>query len=176
MILTNTPVRDEIAAKKTKQPTENASAALKSRRSLFGRGVKEHKPGQAKKTVESSSDSDSDGSLQLDDESDISETDDIEIMEGDFVIVKVAGKSRIVNYIARVDVVGGKYLEGVFLQKLQSLVGSKEAVFVPDMEDEATFDKADIVHKLPQPKTAGRSTRCQGQLVFPCDLSKWQLK
>ena len=29
-----------------------------------------------------------------------------EIIEGDFVIVKVAGKSRVVHYIARIDVVG----------------------------------------------------------------------
>lgn len=44
--------------------------------------------------------------------------DDAEIYEGDFVIVKVSGKSQVVNYIACVDVVDGDIFEGVFLKKV----------------------------------------------------------
>ena len=54
--------------------------------------------------------SDSDGDIDL----------DSPIIEGDFVVVKCAGKSRTVNYIARVDTLNGEdfEFEGVFLQKV----------------------------------------------------------
>ena len=40
---------------------------------------------------------------------------DKELMEGDFVVVKVAGKSRVLNFIARVDVFDD--LEGCFFAR-----------------------------------------------------------
>ena len=90
---------------------------------------------------------------------------------------KVAGNSRIVNYITRVDVIDGKEYEGIFLQKVPSRVDSdKEATFVPNTDHEACFTQDDIVHKLPQPRSAGGSLRRSGHLVFKCDLDKWHLK
>ena len=41
-----------------------------------------------------------------------------EIIEGHFVIVKVAGKSRVVHFIARIDVLGKYEYEGIFLHKV----------------------------------------------------------
>jgi len=51
-------------------------------------------------------------------------------MEGDFVVVKVAGKARIVHYISRIDVIGGKEYEDIFLQKVPGRVDSEETTFV----------------------------------------------
>ena len=61
--------------------------------------------------------------MVCDDNSDVS--DDFNIIEGDLVVVKLAGKSRFIHYIARVDILNGedfKY-EGVFLQKTAKKVG-----------------------------------------------------
>lgn len=101
---------------------------------------------------------------------------DMDIIEGDFVVVKCAGKSRFVHYIARVDVLNGEefQFEGVFLQKVAGKVGT-DPVFVPNPDGEAGFELEDIVRKLPQPKSVGSSARYSGQLVFKTDLSHWQL-
>ena len=107
-----------------------------------------------------------DSEVEYNDESDVNS-------EGDFVVIKCAGKSRFVHYIARVDVLSGDEFEfeGVFLHKVAGKVGSDRSVFVPDTNDEAAFDLEEVVRKLPQPKTVGSSSRCGGQLLFSCDLS-----
>ena len=48
-----------------------------------------------------------------------------EVMEGDFVVVKVAGKSCVLNFIARVDVVGDLEYEGVLLCKVPTRTSDK---------------------------------------------------
>ncbi|KAK6171021.1 hypothetical protein SNE40_019284 [Patella caerulea] len=62
--------------------------------------------------------------------------------------------------------------EGIFLQKVAGKVGNDKPAFVPNPTYEAEFELEDVVCKLPQRKTAGSSSR---QLVFDCDLSKWQI-
>lgn len=123
----------------------------------------------------SSSSSESDIDVPLDDESDTAEFDSTEIIEGDFVVVKVAGKSRIVHYIARVDEIDFDECQGIFLQKVKGRVGSENSLFIPNPEDEASFSKDDIVHKLPEPKMVGGSMKRQGHLSFPCALKQWNL-
>jgi hypothetical protein len=118
----------------------------------------------------------SESDLVLHDESDDA-VDEMDIMEGDFVVVKVAGKSRSVHYIARIDVIDGKEYEGIFLQKVPGRADSEETTFIPDPTDEVYyFPEEDIVYKLPQPKSAGGSRRRSGHLVFKCNLEKWHLK
>ena len=75
-----------------------------------------------------------------------------EIIEGDFVIVKVAGKSRVVHYIARIDVVGKYEYEGIFIHKVSGRVSAEgdDMIFVLNDDDEALFPADDIVQKLPQ--------------------------
>ena len=46
-----------------------------------------------------------------------------EVIEGDFVVVKVEGKSREVRYIAQVDTIDGDEFEGTFLKKVPQIVG-----------------------------------------------------
>ena len=103
------------------------------------------------------------------------EGEESDAIEGDFVVVKVAGKSRTVYYIARVDVVDGDDFEGVFLKKVAGKVDSEEISFVPNVVDPAYFSKEDIICKLPQPKTTGGSARRSCQLIFRCKLDKWHI-
>ena len=68
---------------------------------------------------QTSSSSDSEPEMEFDDESD--ETlEDMDIIEGDFVVVKIAWKSRVVHYIARVDLVHDYEYEGIFLRSFWS--------------------------------------------------------
>ena len=76
-------------------------------------------------------------------ESDADEPD-YQVIEGDFAVVKfVLAKSRIVHYIARVDVIDGDECEGVH----QTI-----STFMINDKDEASFPKKDIIRKLPEPQ------------------------
>jgi hypothetical protein len=57
------------------------------------------------------------------------------------VVVKVKGKLRTVNYIARVDVVDNDDFERVSLKKVPGKVDSQETSFIPNSDDEAFFFK-----------------------------------
>ncbi|GFN73601.1 hypothetical protein PoB_000010700, partial [Plakobranchus ocellatus] len=105
--------------------------------------------------------------FELDDASD-DDVDDTDVIE-DFVGVKVAGKSRIVNFIARVDIIDDDGYEGVFLRKVLSRLTGK-ASFIVDNNDTATFLKQDILTKLPVPRVVGGSARRENQLTFPHNL------
>jgi hypothetical protein len=168
-ILTDTPVRNEIAA----TTKEKKSTITKARKTLFKQTKK-----QVKKPEPISSDSSSESEVQLEDETDDEISVDTDIMEGDFVVVRIAGKSRIVNYIARVDVIDNdtEEYEGVFLKKVPNRAISGDIIFIPNPDDSASFPKKDILSKLPQPKSIGGSARRSCQLMFKCDLSKWDLK
>lgn len=138
---------------------------------------KRHAPQRSK--TPSSSDTDDYSDVNYDDtDTDVDSDLDRPITEGDFVVVKCAGKSRFVHYIARVDIINGEdfQFEGVFLQKVAGKVGMDKPVFVPNPLHKAGFNQEDVVHKLPQPKSVFSSARCSGQLVFNCDLSVWQIQ
>ena len=104
---------------------------------------------------------------------DIDDTDE-DVIEGDFVVVKVAGKSRIVNFIARVDSIDNDEYEGVFLRKVLSRMTGKPS-FVIDNNDEALFKKQDILAKLPIPSVVGGSARWENQFTFSCNLELWNI-
>ena len=57
--------------------------------------------------------------------------------------VILQSKSRIVHYIARVDVIDGDECEGVH----QTI-----STFMINDKDEASFPKKDIIRKLPEPQ------------------------
>ena len=99
---------------------------------------------------------------------------DLEIIEGDFVIVRVQGKSRAVNYIARIDAIDDIEYEGVFLKKVHGK-NQENQIFIIDEEDEALFMKEDIVTKLPLPNFRGGSDRQKDQMSFGIDLSTWNI-
>lgn len=69
---------------------------------------------------------------------------DDELIEGDFVVVSVNGKKTTRRYIARVDVIDGDELEGVFLKRIQGRkpMDGRQA-FIIDPDDEASFDRQD---------------------------------
>ena len=172
--MTDTPERQELAAIFESRKRKATCTAKKPKKCLFKtKGEKSCPPTKSKTPTPSSSEGD-DSEVEHNDESDVDS--DTPIIEGDFVVIKCAEKSRFVHYIARVDVLSGDEFEfeGVFLHKVAGKVGSDRPVFVPDTNDEAAFDLEDVVRKLPLPKTVGSSSRCAGQLVCS-DFSEWHL-
>lgn len=150
--LTDTPVQDQIAssdiARKSNTETTNRRKNLSH-------------------TVEADCSTSS-----SDTESSDSDRENEELLSGDFVVVKVAGKRRVVHYVARIDTVDCDEYEDVFLQKQ---TGRVDTVFVINDKDEAYFIKEDIVQKLPEPVTVGGSARRSNQLKFPCDLKSYNI-
>ena len=172
-ILTDTPIRDEIA--RTLEKAQKKTTETKARKALFQKrrkqGRKEPDPDDL-----SSSSSSSEPEGEFEEESDEETSDEeMEIIEGDFVVVSLAGKARVRNFIARVDVVDGDDYEGIFLRKVSARVDCEDTIFVANTDDTASFAREDIVHKLPQPRIVGGSARRCCQLLFKCSLSKWHL-
>ena len=109
------------------------------------------------------------------------ELEKIEVKLGDYAIVLVAGKSRSLKFIARID----NYdrddyeYEGVFLQKVNSKIdsgmGDKGQTFIANEKDAASFAPDDIALILPAPVAVGGSERRSNQLRFIFDFSKLDL-
>ena len=103
------------------------------------------------------------------------------IYNDDNPIVLVAGKSRSLKFIARIDNYDGDDCEykGVFLQKVNSKIdsgmGDKGQTFIVNEDDAATFAPNDIVLALPAPVAIGGSERRSNQLRFNFDFSKLDL-
>ena len=132
-------MRDSIAVLKTQTKKKNISQTKKAKKKLFGK----------KKTtsvIESSSEEEN-IEIYYDDNSDFSMNENI--VEGDYVIVNVRGRSRVVQYIARTDEVDVNEYEGVFLQKLSGCITHRETItFIVNENDCASFVSDDVVFKL----------------------------
>ena len=169
-ILTDTPVRNEIAAASSARAKKKSEpGCFYTKRNLF------KKPRELVHDDTSSSESESLNHLNEDSDSVDEDEADQEIIEGDFVVVKVHGKSSVRHYIARVDAFDGDEFEGVFLRRVLSLNDFYfGATFIIDEDDEALWLCQDIAKKLPNPKFIGTSRRAQ--LQFPgCSLNQWKL-
>ena len=154
-MLTSTPVRDKIVVNKTNRQTK-IKKTKKARKSLF---------------CKVSSDCESEVELVLESDTCTEENDD-EIIEGDFVVVKVEGKSREVRYIAKVDTIDGDEFEGTFFKKVPQIVGHVP-VFIINKTDIAVFQRNDVIAKLPEAVKNTGSTRKCNQLVFFVDITHW---
>ena len=168
-ILTDTPERDIIAQSKKSKKSRKPPAPKKIRKSLF---TKKQKLPTHSDTSESDSDT---NSISFDDLSDIDEPNDSDIIEGDFVIVKVSGKSRFQNFIARVDIIDDIEYECVFLKKGPAKDLNDKPYFIINENDEASFMKEDIIVKLPPAISRDGSGRRRDQLIFNIDLSAWNI-
>ena len=119
--------------------------------------------------------------LIYNDNSDCELEEKIEIKVGEHAIVLVAGKSRSLKFLVRID----NYdeddceYERVFLQKVSSKIdsgmGDKEQTFVVNEKDAASFAPVDIVLILPAPVAVCGSERRSNQLRFNFDFSKLDL-
>ena len=77
----------------------------------------------------------------LDDDNSEENSNEVQVNEGDFAVIRCQGKSRFLKYIARIDNVAEDGMcEGVFLQKLVGKVGVTPT-FVPDPTDFAAFTR-----------------------------------
>ena len=100
------------------------------------------------------------------------EESDDEVIESDFVVVKVEGKSREVRYIAQVDTIDGDEFEVTFLKKVPQII-RYVPLFIINKSDIAAFQRNDVIAKLPEPvKNTGSTKKCN-QLVFPIDITHW---
>ena len=77
-----------------------------------------------------------------------------EKIEGDFVVVSInSAKGTSQGYIARVDIIDGDELEGVFIKKMTGhRVQEEKLTFIIDHTHEASFDKQAVLKVLPPPK------------------------
>ena len=112
-----------------------------------------------------SSKSDVEKELDLSDSSEFDESDG-EIIKGDFVVVKVKGQSRFLNYIARVDAIDDLECERVFLLRIPVRIAEGLPTFVIDSMDKASWSRNNIVRKLPMPKFSGSARRPHVQFAF----------
>ena len=119
--------------------------------------------------------------LLCNDDSDYELEEKIQVKLGDYAIVLVAGKSRSLKFIGRIDNYDGDdcEYEGVFLQKVNSKIdsgmGDKGQTFIVNEKDAASFAPDDIVLILPAPVAVGGSERRSNQLRFNFDFSKLDL-
>ena len=160
-IMTDTPVRDEIAAASNARAKKRAKpVSFSIKRNLF------KEPRELVHNDTSSSESESLDYLNDDSDSVDEDEADQEIIERDFVVVKVHWKSSMRHYIARVDAFDGDEFEAVFLRRVLSLNDFDfGATFVINEDDEALWLRQGIAKKLPNPKFIGTSRRTQFQ--FP---------
>ena len=121
-MLTSTPVRDEIVVNKTNRQTK------------IKKTKKARKVGTLSTTTpyfvklqsiipilcKISSDCKSEVELVLESDTCTEESDD-EVIESDFVVVKVERKSREVRYIAQVDTIDGDEFKGTFFRKVPQI-------------------------------------------------------
>ena len=104
-----------------------------------------------------------------DDDNSEDNSNEVQVNEGDYAVIRCQGKSRFLKYIARIDNVAEDGMcEGVFLQKLIGKVGDTPT-FVPDPTDFAAFTRQDIVRRLPQPRKVGSSLRQHLLFDLPSD-------
>ena len=175
-IFTDTPVHDEVEKKQAHKQAKKSTVRGKiTKRKLFSK--KKKAP-----LVISSSFSDEEDIVPIyDDDSSCDLQEKIEVKLGDYAVVLVAGKSRSLKFIARIDNYDDDdcEYEGVFLQKVNSKLGpgveGKGQIFVVKEEDAASFAPDDIVLILPAPAAVGGSERRSNQLRFNFDFSKLNL-
>ena len=143
---------------KTETEKKNISQTKKAKKKLF------YEKKATKSLIEISSEEEN-IEIYYDDNSDFSM--DKNIVEGDYVIVNVRGRSRVVQYIARVDEVDVNEYEGVFLQKLSGYITHHETItFIVNENDCASFVSDDVVFKLTPPNVVGGTSRRANQLRF----------
>ena len=133
-----------------------------------------------KRKIIVSSTEESDVSVPLDDESSEDERSDPEnkdLSVGDFVMINFTTKHRSVRYIGMVKKVEDDEILTQFLRKIQGNTKMWERpTFAIKDKDVAYVPKADVVRKLPQPKTPGGTTRREQLFVFPCSLQGWNIE
>ena len=149
-ILTDTPIRDGVALETGKKDRVIKSSKKVSKRNLFGK-----RKASQKIAPDVTSSDDSEEECEMIEQSVAKDTDETssedEIIEGDFVVVSInSAKGTSQRYIARVDIIDGDELEGIFVKKMTGhRVKEEKSTFIIDHNDEASFHKQDDSKVLP---------------------------
>jgi transposase-like protein len=93
----------------------------------------------------------------------------VEIKKDDYVLVKLAGKKKILYYVAKViNKVGVVY-------EIQYLVKTGENTFISRDKTIYGIDEEEIICKLPTPLTTGSSERLKQSLKFPVNFTAYDM-
>ena len=174
-ILTDTPEKEEIVAKKEKKAKPTPST--KKRKNSAVRKPNEDDGTDEAETLSepvAPSDSSSDESLHCGDVEEDLEPFDIDQAQTDsYVLVKFKlGKSKKsdIFYVGQIKGKTGSDLEVLFLRR-----NGARFIF-PDIEDKAFVSSNDIVLSLPSPTATGGTERTKRGLTFQCDLSSYNVR
>lgn len=168
-ILTDTPVRDELAEIENSKVTREKKKTVKRNLS---------KPKIIKKVELNETSSDSASTCELaettDSENNMSvEGDETktcgEIENDGFVLVKFATKKQIKYYVGQVKEILPEELIVTFLRR------SKDKFCYPTVEDVATVDKSDVELVLPEPQNTGGTARMSSFLKFSIDFESYNI-
>ncbi|KAG8271207.1 hypothetical protein J6590_068632 [Homalodisca vitripennis] len=93
----------------------------------------------------------------------------VEIKQDDYVLVKLAGKKKVLYYVAKVitkvDVV----------YEIQYLMKTENNTFILRNETIYEIDEEEVICKLPTPSTTGSSERLKQSLKFPVNFSAYDM-
>lgn len=186
-ILTDTPEKREVEEQKKKKQGSRPII----RKQLYS-GTKSNKRNPRKKkqvSITDTSSSEDEQQMTLSDEDDdmtmqgltsdmmIEEMDialenDIEcgdIKEEDFVLVKLAGKKKILHYVAKVV----KKID--FVYEILYLVKTGTNTFILRNETVYEIEEEEIICKLPPPIATGSSARQKNSLKFPVNFNAFDM-
>lgn len=168
MIATDTPEKDELAAKKIRgNPKTPAVADL---RRVKKKVLPDSSSSESEPDVEMTEAESSGGEWECNSEK--SEDDFRSLSIGTFVVVKVFGKKAINvrNYVARIQ---DTCLDGYSVKFFKKQIQSNR--FIESQEDEAFVTYAEVVVKLPTPMKDTRA-RFLNMTYFNVDLSEYSLQ
>lgn len=170
-VLTSTPVMKKFEEEKMERLRKEA---LKQKRKLENSGSKQQKKKPIEELLDSTSESEGEmveltDSDEVDIFSDSSDSDAHNVTLNSFVLVKFATKKSIKYFAGQVTAVNTDEFIVNFLRK----VGQK-FVF-PNVKDEATVLRDDVVRVLPQPTNTGGTNRLQNLFKFPIDFTTYNI-
>lgn len=180
-ILTETPEKNRIEketlkciSKKKKVPLNSETKLKKSSKVCLKR--------KQKSTESEVSDSSVDDEYSVHDDSDNLEFDEIwdeaqrnpvNLVAGDFVVIKIATKKTVRHFVAQIEkriVNENEYLVK-YLKRRLIINEDSFKFFFPGVPETSDVNGNDIIMKLPQPATSGGTSRTMAVLCFNVDLN-----
>lgn len=172
-ILTSTPEVMRIAEESREKERKKAIAEERNNKSLIGKKSVVRKI-QEDDTSESEFESLESNSSTMDADEDLNSSSDTDssfptLVEGDYVLVKFAGKKVVKYFVGRIE---RKICDSEFEISFLKFVQGKKFIH-PDREDTSEVDSEDIVRKLPQPSCSKGTARSESFLYFSVNFENY---
>lgn len=168
--MTDTPEKEELLQSKMRKPKSVKRKVLSDSSDEYD--------GDIKKITKDSSDEDLEAFLANENKNYSLEQQESEVIlssskikEGDFVLVKLAGKKNIAHYVAKVvEVLDDEYM----VKYLKKVIDRNK--FVYSDEEVSCVSEGDIMRKLPPPNLVGTSQRQQNMLSFDVKFDTYNVR